>query len=185
MNQKVTSREEILSVSRELVKKEGSQAISIRSVAKACGVSVGSIYNYFGSKTNLLADTVESIWNVIFHNSDDQDMYKDTEACVTWMYRRMEAGSREYPGFVALHSLGLAEQGKKENIRRMNETQKHIQAGLVRVLKHDSRVRKDAFNEAFTPEVFGNVLFSLMLTALLREDYDPAPVLEVLRRTIY
>ena len=40
MNQKVTSREEILSVSRELVKKEGSQAISIRSVAGACGVSV-------------------------------------------------------------------------------------------------------------------------------------------------
>ena len=112
-------------------------------------------------------------------------MYEDTESCVTWMYRQMEAGSREYPGFVALHSLGLAEQGKKENIRRMNETQKHIQASLVQVLKNDSRIRKDAFNEAFTPEVFGNVLFSLMLAALLREDYNPAPILEVLRRTIY
>ena len=90
---------------------------------------------------------------------------------------------RRYHDF--LHSLGLAEQGKKENIRRMNETQKHIQASLVRVLKHDSRIRKDAFNEAFTPEVFGDVLFSLMLAALLREEYDPAPVLEVLRRTVY
>ena len=67
----------------------------------------------------------------------------------------------------------------------MNETQKHIQASLVRVLKNDSRIRKDAFNEAFTPEVFGDVLFSLMLAALLREDYNPAPVLEVLRRTVY
>ncbi len=185
MNQKVTSREEILSVSRELVKKEGSQAISIRSVAGACGVSVGSIYNYFGSKTKLLAATVESIWHEIFHNPDNPAVYEDTESCVTWMYRRMEAGSREYLGFVALHSLGLAEQGKKENIRRMNETQKHIQTSLVRVLKNDSRIRKDAFNEAFTPEVFGDVLFSLMLAALLREDYDPAPVLEVLRRTVY
>ena len=154
-------------------------------MAKACGVSVGSIYNYFGSKTNLLADTVESIWTEIFYNSDDQDVYKDTETCVTWMYRRMEEGSREYPGFVALHSLGLAEKGKNENIRRMNETQKHIQAGLVRVLKNDSRIRKDAFNETFTAEAFGDILFSLMLAALLREDYNPEPVLEVLRRTVY
>lgn len=92
MNQKVTSREEILSVSRELVKKEGSQAISIRSVAGACGVSVGSIYNYFGSKTKLLAATVESIWTEIFHNSDNPAVYEDAESCITWMYRQMYSG---------------------------------------------------------------------------------------------
>lgn len=29
------------------------------------------------------------------------------------------------------------------------------------------------------------VLFSLMLSALLRQDYDPAAVLEIVRRTLY
>ena len=38
MNTIVTSREEILKASRELIRQEGWSAISIRSVAAACGV---------------------------------------------------------------------------------------------------------------------------------------------------
>ena len=65
MNTIVTSREEILKASRELIRQEGWSAISIRSVAAACGVSVGSIYNYFDSKTELVSATVESVWEKI------------------------------------------------------------------------------------------------------------------------
>ena len=50
MNTVVTSKEEILKASRELVRQQGWPAVNIRSVAAACGVSVGSIYNYFDSK---------------------------------------------------------------------------------------------------------------------------------------
>ena len=37
----------------------------------------------------------------------------------------------------------------------------------------------------FTAEKFADVLFSLMLSALLRQDYDPTAVLEIVRRTLY
>ena len=50
MNAAVTSKEEILKTSRELIRQQGWSSVSIRSVAAACGVSVGSIYNYFDSK---------------------------------------------------------------------------------------------------------------------------------------
>ena len=43
MNTIVTSKEEILKTSRELIQREGWSAVNIRSVAAACGVSVGSI----------------------------------------------------------------------------------------------------------------------------------------------
>ena len=49
MNTVVTSKDEILKTNRELIQKQGWSAVSIRSVAAACGVSVGSIYNYFKS----------------------------------------------------------------------------------------------------------------------------------------
>ena len=49
MNTVVTSKEEILKTSRELIQQAGWSAVNIRSVATACGVSVGSIYNYFDS----------------------------------------------------------------------------------------------------------------------------------------
>ena len=62
MNTIVTSKEEILKNSRELIREKGWAAVSIRSVASACGVSVGSIYNYYDSKAELISATVESVW---------------------------------------------------------------------------------------------------------------------------
>ena len=51
-----------------------------------------------------------------------------------------------------------------------------------RLMRH---VREDAFNQQFTPEKFAGVLFSLMLSALVRQDFDPSAVLEVVSRTLY
>ena len=65
MNTVVTSKEDILKASRELIRERGWSAISIRSVAAACGVSVGSIYNYFDSKAELMSAAVESVWRDI------------------------------------------------------------------------------------------------------------------------
>ena len=53
------------------------------------------------------------------------------------------------------------------------------------MLKRDARVRPDAFTDAFTAEQFADVLFSQMLSAMLRQDYDPTTVLEIVRRTLY
>ena len=66
MNTIITSKEDILKTSRELIREQGWSAVNIRSVAAACGVSVGSIYNYFDSKADLVGETVESVWCQIF-----------------------------------------------------------------------------------------------------------------------
>jgi len=67
----------------------------------------------------------------------------------------------------------------------MQQTWQHILDGLSLVLKKDRKVRENAFTEQFTAEKFADVLFSLMLSALLRQDYDVEAVLEIVRRTIY
>ncbi len=185
MNTVITSKEEILKTSRELIRRQGWSAVNIRSVAAACGVSVGSIYNYFDSKAALVTATVESIWSEIFRRPEDGGVFQDTQACVTWMYRRMEQGSKEYPGFFTLHSLGFMGEEKADGKRKMRQTWQHILDGLCSVLKRDPRLREDAFTERFTAERFADVLFSLMLSALLRQDYDPAAALELVRRTLY
>lgn len=185
MNTVVTSKEDILKTSRTLIQQQGWSAVNIRSVAAACGVSVGSIYNYFDSKATLVGATVESVWCEIFHRPEDADVFRDTQACVTWMYQRMEYGCRQYPGFFTLHSLGFMREDKADGKRRMQKTWQHILEGLCSVLKRDARIRPDAFTEQFTAENFADVLFSQMLSALLRQDYDPTTVLEIIRRTLY
>lgn len=185
MNTVVTSKEEILKASRELIQQQGWAAVSIRSVAAACGVSVGSIYNYFDSKAELAGAAVESVWCEIFHQPEDARIFQDTQACIAWMYERMEYGCRKYPGFFTLHSLGFLREEKAHGKQRMERTWKHIRDGLCGVLKRDAGVRPGAFTEQFTAEKFADVLFSLMLSALLRQDYDPEPVLEIVRRVLY
>ena len=185
MNTAVTSKEEILKTSRELIRRQGWSAVSIRSVAAGCGVSVGSIYNYFDSKTDLIGATVESVWCEIFHRPEDDAVFQDVEACVAWMYQRMAYGCERYPGFFTLHSLGFLREDKTAGKQRMQQTWQHILAGLCSVLKQDVRIRPDAFTEQFTAEKFADVLFSQMFSALLRQDYDPSAVLEIVRRTLY
>ena len=185
MNKAVTTKEEILKTSCALIQEQGWSAVSIRSVAAACGVSVGSIYNYFDSKAELVSATVESVWREIFHRPEDAAVFQDVQACVIWMYERMNYGCKQYPGFFTLHSLGFLRENKSDGRRRMQQTWQHILDGLCLVLKRDARVRPDAFTDQFTAEKFADVLFSLMLSALLRQDYDPTAVLEIVRRTLY
>mgnify|MGYP002091474903 CR=1 FL=1 len=93
MNPNATSKANILKTSREIIQQNGWAGVSIRSVAAACGVSVGCIYNYFASKTELLSATVESIWSDIFHHPEDEVVFQDTLSCVRWMYQQLEAAS--------------------------------------------------------------------------------------------
>ena len=185
MNHVVTSRDEILKTSRELIRQEGWSAVNIRSVAAACGVSVGSIYHYFDSKAVLMGATVESVWCEIFHRPEDADVFQDTQACITWLYERMEYGCKQYPGFFTLHSLGFMGEDKSDGKRRMQQTWQHIVQGLCSVLRRDIKIRPDAFTQQFTVEKCADLLFSLMLSALLRQDCDPGTVLEIVRRTLY
>lgn len=185
MNAAVTSKEEILKTSRELIRQQGWSSVSIRSVAAACGVSVGSIYNYFDSKAALLSETVGSVWQEIFHRPDDADVFQDVQTCVTWMYTRIAYGCEQYPGFFTLHSLGFMRDEKADGKRHMQQAWHHMLMGLCAVLRQDARIRPDAFDEQFTAEKFAEVLFSQLLSALLRQDYDPSAVLEIVRRTLY
>ena len=185
MNNVVTSKEEILKTSRELIRREGWSAVNIRSVAAECGVSVGSIYNYFDSKADLVGATVESVWCEIFHRPEDEAVFQNTQACITWLYQRMEYGCQQYPGFFTLHSLGFMGEDRSAGRRKMQQTWQRILDGLCSVLQRDAGVRPGAFSEQFTAEKFADLLFSLMLSALIRQDYDPTAVLEIVRRTLY
>lgn len=185
MNPMATSKENILQISRKLIQQNGWAGVNIRSVAAACGVSVGCIYNYFESKTDLLSATVESIWNDIFHHPEDEAVFQDTLSCVRWMYKQLEYGCQRYPGFFTHHALGFVQQDTADGKQQMQRAWQHILDALCTVLRNDARIRADAFTEEFTVEKFAEMLFSLMLSALVRQDFDPSTVLEIVQRAVY
>ena len=112
MNLPSTSKEEIISICQRLAKEKGLSSINMRSVAIECSVSVGAIYNYFPSKSELLCSTIESIWKDIFHMSSEQFSFTNFIECLTWLFESIQEGSQEYPEFLSKHAMSLAAEDK-------------------------------------------------------------------------
>ncbi len=67
MNKSVTSRDQLLAAAKDIAFQQGLAQISIRAVAAQCGVAVGSIYNYFPTKADLIAAVIEDFWRQAAH----------------------------------------------------------------------------------------------------------------------
>ena len=55
-------REKLLFEARRQIEEHGYAETTIRSIAKACGVGTGTVYNYFSSKDMLIASFMVEDW---------------------------------------------------------------------------------------------------------------------------
>jgi AcrR family transcriptional regulator len=60
-------KERLISEAQKQIEANGYGAVTIRSVAKSCGVGVGTVYNYFPSKEALIATHLLEDWNKCVH----------------------------------------------------------------------------------------------------------------------
>lgn len=64
-------RELILNEAKKILYNEGYPSISIRRVAKECNIAVGTIYNYFPSKKELIVEMMTNFWKEYFYSIED------------------------------------------------------------------------------------------------------------------
>ena len=67
MNKTATSRQALLEAAREIARRDGLGHISIRRTAAMCGVSIGTVYNYYPAKADLVLAVIEDFWKRVFH----------------------------------------------------------------------------------------------------------------------
>ena len=73
----------IILEAKKQIEQSGYSAMTIRSVAKACGVGIGTVYNYFRSKDELLASYMLSDWNHCIAAIQAVSTYSDVPKPVT------------------------------------------------------------------------------------------------------
>lgn len=185
MNIAVSSKEEIITYCKEIVKEKGIHAISIRSVAEKCGISVGAVYNYFSSKNELLAATIGSVWADIFHHSEQSFEFNDFIDCLVALFKSIEAGKKLYPTFFTNQTLIMAFDEKNMNEKMMQNFWFHIKTSLVETLAKDPKVRKGLFDDHLTAERFVDYIIELFLYTLTDEKNDHESLLQFVRNAIY
>ena len=73
-------REQLMAEAKAQITERGYKNTTVRSVASGCGVAVGTVYNYFGSKDILIAsfilqDWIECVGAISSHKKDDRKKY--------------------------------------------------------------------------------------------------------------
>ena len=68
----------LIAQAKKQIEESSYGAMTIRSVAKACGVGVGTVYNYFSSKEELVATHLLEDWKLCIAAINAVSTYSDT-----------------------------------------------------------------------------------------------------------
>lgn len=87
----------LIEEARKQIEEAGYSAMTIRSVAKACGVGIGTVYNYFPSKENMLASYMLSDWKGCIAIIDAVSTYsKSPEPVLRCIYDQLIAYAQRH-----------------------------------------------------------------------------------------
>ncbi len=173
MNKTITSKEAILEKAKLIVKECGIEGLNIRKVAKKCNISIGSIYNYFPTKSDLIIETIKFIWMDIMHNYKDINKNSSFVEVLKTLYLNIKEGSNNYPYFFKNHSLAIANDDKPKGKNTMDLFFVHIKESLILTLENDNDIKEGVFNDLFTKVDFVDFIFNnLILLISNNQSFD-------------
>lgn len=184
INPERTSKEAILQISRKIAAEKGLKALNMRAVAGECGIALGTLYNYFSDKEELLIATISSLWQDLFKLSRENRENPLFTEYVEMMFKSVRERISEYPDFFTTHSAVIANSGKNRALNAMEKCTDEIRGTLLEVLREDKAVSADAFCEGLTRESFVEFVLDSLIMLLMKN--RPCDVLvAVIGRTIY
>ena len=184
MNKTIMSKDAILLKIREIVARDGLNALSIRALAKELGCSVGTIYYYFQSKDELITSAIESVWEDIFR-IDESMIYTSFTDYMKDIVFHILSGIKKYPNFFTLHSIMLQTDGKQKAKSSMATYMSMLKERMLEVLSRDEKLRSDAFTDEYSKEDFLSFIMSNIMSLIIDPSYSKDFFIKSLERILY
>lgn len=179
----VLSKDAILIKIREIVARDGLDALSIRGLAKELDCSVGIIY-YFESKDELIVEAIESVWEDIFQ-ADETSNYDSFLAYISDSFTHISSGIKKYPNFFTLHTIMLQADKRTEAKSTMQIYMTKLKSNMKEVLDRDSNVKKGVFTDDFTEDDFINFVMSNTMSFILDPSYKKEFFVKIIDKILY
>lgn len=184
MNNSHTTKDAILAKIREIVARDGLNALSIRGLAKELDSSVGIIYYYFPSKDELIVEAIESVWEDIFQISDKiQNL--SFSAYMSKIFENIISGTKKYPNFFTLHTIMLQTDEKSRAKSMMHIYMNKLKNKMKEVLDGDKTVKDSAFTDSFTEDDFINFIMSNIMSLILDPSYKKDFFIKLIDKILY
>ena len=182
----VITSEEILEQAYQLACEPGVRSLSIRSIAAACDVSVGTVYNSYASKTELINDVVGMFWQRAFAETmktlaahEGNDFIAFCEA----LSQSLKSALKEFRKDFLSDLSALSESDRLSAQKREQQSFIHARAGIKQALLSDPK--QDRLTGAMAPEALAALVWETLIDSA-RDDmgYDKT-LFELLRTALY
>ncbi len=171
----------LMTCAQKIECEEGVDAINIRRLAAETNISVGTVYNYFENKRDVLLSLTEDYWTkalVDMERCVTNERFSDQLAQMIDFLRSKMNDCAE----ILMRSLhDEAETGRN----RMETLQKRMRNSLVSRLQNDGDIRSDVWKDPLTIESFSDFVLGNLLILLQHMDRSDGPFLEIVKRILY
>lgn len=173
MSLKEKTKDVILNEAMNIAHTEGLSKISMRKIANNCNIGLGTIYNYYPTKDDIILDLVEKFWSCCFEGfddvcKDDLDFFKTMENIYFHMLNYLNRFKKHCLEYMSELPLSSKSKGKTKE----GEFLKEIIYVFVRIYnKHKNEFRSDIDKEFDSYEVSRFILDN-MFAMLKRFECD-------------
>lgn len=174
-------RKKLLSCAKRIECREGVGAISIRRLAAEANIAVGTVYNYFESKQEVLLALTEEYWReslLQMHERVSAERFSEQLVEIIAFLRSKMNDCAE----ILMRNLhDDVETGRL----RMASMQRVLRQALVDRLNRDTTIPQQVWTESFTREAFADFVFTNILSLLQQKEESGDIFLEIVSRTLY
>ncbi|NBI06386.1 TetR family transcriptional regulator [Senegalia massiliensis] len=182
-NYNVNYKEIILSKAKEIAMNEGIIKINIRTVAKNSGIAIGTVYNYFPSKGDLLVAVIEDFWEGVFKDIDwrglaDNNFYDNLEKVYSVLHDYLHNFKENWLEQLAL----LKTQEKLIGRQKEDEYFQKMYSKIILLIDMDSNLQQYQWSQTISKENMAEFIFENMLIMLKKEKGDMKFFIELLKK---
>lgn len=129
-------KEQLILEAKKQVDELGYANMTIRSVAKACNLAIGTVYNYFESKEMLVASFMLEDWQICL-NEINKVLDKDFKSVLKVIYDNILIFANKY------RSLFVDSVASKDASKSFNMRHKMLRAQLAKYIKPFIKIDED------------------------------------------
>ena len=171
MPKQVIDRDKLVAQAYAIASRDGISALSVRKVAAACGIAVGSVYGYFPTKADLTAAVLTRFFEE--NLSGELCAVRPGERFTSYVRRFREAlcaarADMSVDWFAEMRRLPSAEQEALVAVRAPMLA--HIERGLARVLDADEAVDRSRLVGPMKAEALCRYVLRAVFTSLMEGD---------------
>ncbi|RXM56922.1 TetR/AcrR family transcriptional regulator [Clostridium tetani] len=176
----------IFQSAKSIAKSKGIDKVNIRLVAKDCGIAVGTIYNYFPQKKDLIIAIIEDFWSGAFkeirkHNAENKDFLAQVTSTYNCLSFYLSNFKENW-----IHQLSFLKADEKMAGRKKeDEYFENIYGIIVRAIENDPKISENIWDEEFTKEKFASFVFNNMLIMLRSDEKHIGFFIQCLKKILY